>query len=50
MAHISYFLFYFFGTGGGDLAEGVAEEPRRGCSINKPWKPDPNPLKWRRGP
>jgi hypothetical protein len=36
MAHISYFLFYFFGTGGGDLAEGVAEEPRRGCSINKP--------------
>ena len=34
--YISYFLFYFFGTGGGDLAEGVAEEPRRGCSINKP--------------
>ena len=34
----------------GSGSKGVAEEPLRGCLNSKPWKPNPNPLRTRRGP
>jgi hypothetical protein len=35
---------------GGPGWKGELEEPLRGCLNSKPWKPNPNPLKTRRGP